>query len=71
MSWRPETFNQAGMSGFKPYGTPPLFDFDEFKDTFDSWEGRWKVVLALSTIDSALPEPERSKCKAQTFISCL
>ena len=57
------------MSGFKPYGTPPPFNFDEFKDTFDIWKRKWNIFLALSTVDSALPEAERPKHKAQTLLS--
>ena len=52
------------MSGFKPYDT------NEFNYTFDTWERKWNISLSLSTIDSALPEAEGPKYKAQTLLSC-
>ena len=56
---------------FKPYGTPPPFDLDNYKDTFELWHKRWKLFLALSTIDTALEEDERAVYKAQTLLTSL
>ena len=61
----------APAIGFKPYGSPPQFDFDEFKDTFELWHRKWNIFLALSTIDSVLPEADRPLYKANTLLSCL
>ena len=38
----------------RPYWTPPPFDLDEYKDSFEIWEHRWNLFLAISTIDTAL-----------------
>jgi hypothetical protein len=32
---------------FKPYGSPPRFDLDEYKDSFELWHQQWKIFLAL------------------------
>jgi hypothetical protein len=45
---------------FKPYGSPPRFNLDEFKDTFELWHCQWKIFLALSTIDTVLEKDEHS-----------
>jgi hypothetical protein len=42
------------MAAFKPYGKPPPFDLDEYKDSFELWHKKWTIFLSLSTIDSAL-----------------
>ena len=57
--------------GFKPYGKPPAFDFDDYKDTFEVWKTKWDIFLTLSTINTSLPVAERPKYKAQTLLSCL
>jgi hypothetical protein len=30
---------------FKPYGSPPTFDLDEFKDSFELWHAKWKIFF--------------------------
>jgi len=59
------------MAVFKPYGKPPPFDLDEYKDSFELWEKQWEVFLALSTIDSALAEAQRPAYKRNIILSCL
>ncbi len=56
---------------FKPYGSPPRFDLDEFKDSFELWHAQWKIFLALSTIDTMLAEDERPGYKTKMLLSCL
>jgi hypothetical protein len=41
---------------FKPYGSPPRFDLDEYNDSFELWHQQWKIFLVLSTIDSVLED---------------
>ena len=55
---------------FKPFGSPPPFDFDEYKDSFEVWFKLWEIFLALSTIDTALPEAQRLAYKTNTLLSC-
>ena len=56
---------------FKPYGAPPPLDLDEYKDSFELWHKQWEVFLSLSTIETALPEPERPAYKRNILLSCL
>ena len=56
---------------FRPYGTPPAFDLDEYKDSFEIWEAQWDIFLELSTINTGLPENERPRYKANILKSCL
>jgi hypothetical protein len=56
---------------FKPYGSPPRFDLDEYKDSFELWHQQWKIFLALSTIDSVLEDGERPAYKTNILLSCL
>lgn len=56
---------------FKPYGKPPPFDLEEYKDFFDLWHKKWTIFLSMSTIDSALDAGERAVYKAHTLLSCL
>ena len=56
---------------FKPYGTPPPLDVEEFKDSFEIWHQQWKIFLSLSTINTALPQPERPQYIANILLSCL
>lgn len=56
---------------FKPYGKPPPFDLDEFKDTFELWEAQWQIFLDLSTIDTALDQADRPKYKANLLKSSM
>ena len=56
---------------FKSYGTPPHFDLDEYKDSFELWHKKWTIFLSLSTIDSALDAAHRDLYKAHTLLSCL
>ena len=56
---------------FKPYGSPPRFDLDEYKDSFELWHQQWKIFLALSTIDTVLDEDDRPAYKTNILLSCL
>jgi hypothetical protein len=56
---------------FKPYGSPPRFDLDEYKDSFELWHQQWNIFLALSTIDSVLEDDERPAYKTNNLLSCL
>ncbi|KZS02453.1 Uncharacterized protein APZ42_000502, partial [Daphnia magna] len=58
-------------TAFKPYGKPPPFDLDEYKDSFELWHKKWKIFLSLSTIDSELDAGDRGLYKAHTLLSCL
>ena len=56
---------------FKPYGSPPRFDLDEYKDSFELWHQQWKIFLALSTIDTVLEKDDRPAYKTNILLSCL
>jgi hypothetical protein len=56
---------------FKPYGSPPPFDLEAERDSFGVWEERWKIFLALSTIDEVLDAAARSAYKTNQLKSCL
>jgi hypothetical protein len=56
---------------FKPYGSPPRFDLDEFKVTFELLHCQWKIFLALSTIDTVLEKDDRPEYKTNILLSCL
>ena len=56
---------------FKPYGSPPRFDLDEYKDSFELWHQQWKIFHALSTIDTVLDEDNRLAYKRNILLSCL
>ncbi len=56
---------------FRPYGSPPAFDLDEYKDSFEIWEAQWEIFLELSTINTVLLEADRPKYKANILKSCL
>ena len=56
---------------FIPYGTPPPFDFDEYKDSFELWQRQWSIFMALSTINTSLPQADRSLYTANILLSCL
>lgn len=56
---------------FKPYGVPPPSDFEDYKDSFELWQRQWTIFLALSTIDTALPQANRRAYKANILLSCL
>jgi hypothetical protein len=68
-----ERDNRENMTnrGFKPYGTPPPLDLDEYKDSFELWEKQWEIFLVLSTIDTVLDTPARPKYKLNTLLSCI
>ena len=55
----------------KPYGTPPSFDFGEYKDSFELWLRQWSIFMALSTINTSLPQADRSLYTANILLSCL
>ena len=59
------------MAAFKPYGKPPPFDLEEYKDSFELWEKQWEVFLALWTIDSTLAAADRPAYKRNILLSCL
>ena len=56
---------------FKPYGSPPPFDLEAERDSFAVWEERWKIFLALSTIDEVLDAAARPAYKTNQLKSCL
>lgn len=56
---------------FKPNGTAPPFDLEEYKDTFPVWKMKWDVYLRLSNIDEDLEQARRAQYKADVLISCL
>jgi hypothetical protein len=56
---------------FKSHGSPPPFDLEAERDSFDVWEERWKIFLALSTIDEVLDAAARSAYKTNQLKSCL
>jgi hypothetical protein len=56
---------------FKPYGSPPPFDLEAERDFFAVWEERWKIFLALSTIDEVLDAAARPAYKTNQLKSCL
>jgi len=56
---------------FKPYGKPPSFDLDEFKESFEIWETQWQIFINLSTVDTELDPAERPKYKANLLKSCM
>ena len=56
---------------FKPYGSPPTFDLEAERDSFAVWEERWKIFLALSTIDEVLDVAARPAYKTNQLKSCL
>jgi hypothetical protein len=56
---------------FKPYGSPPPFDLEAERDSFAVWEERWKIFLALSTIDEVLDPAARPAYKTNQLKSCL
>jgi hypothetical protein len=55
----------------KPNGSPPLFDFDEYKDSFELWQRQRIIFLPLSSIDTALPKVDCVSYKANFLLSCL
>ena len=55
---------------FKPFGTPPAFDIEEYRDSFDIWQKKWEIFITLSTINTALPQADRKLYKAHTLLSC-
>jgi hypothetical protein len=55
---------------FKPYGSPPPFDLEAEKDSFDTWVRRWEIFLALSTIDEVLDAGLRPAYKTNLLLSC-
>lgn len=56
---------------FKPYGSPPAFDLDEYKDTLELREKQWEVFLALPMIDTVLPQNKHASYKRNILLSCL
>lgn len=47
-------YASMGNQAFKPYGKPPPFDFEEYKDSFELWNKKWEIFLNLPIIDTAL-----------------
>ena len=57
-------------NGLRLYGTPPLFDLDEFKDRFDVWERQWeRFVQQFGVLEPA--EGRRARMLSCFLISCL
>jgi len=56
---------------FRPYGNPPAFDLEEYKDAFEAWEAQWKVFLRLSNIDTGVEASARPSYKANIIKSSL
>ena len=56
---------------FKPNGTAPPFDLEEYRDTFSVWKMNWDVFIRLSNIDEVLEQARRAQYKADVLISCL
>ena len=56
---------------FRPYGTPPPLDLDEYKDSFELWESQWETFIFLSNIDTGLESSLRLQYKANILKSCL
>ena len=56
---------------FRPYGNPPAFDLEEYKDAFEAWEAQWKLFLRLSNIDIGVEVSARPSYKANIIKSCL
>lgn len=56
---------------FRPYGTPPPFDLDEYKDSFEIWKKKWEIYLMLSTIDVCVEMQEREKYTAAILLSSM
>ena len=56
---------------FKPYGVPPPLDIEELKGSFEIWHQQWNIFLALSTINTALPQHNRPEYIANILLSCL
>ena len=56
---------------FKPNGTAPPFDLEEYRDTFSVWKMKWDVFIRLSNIDEVLEQARRAQYKADVLISCL
>ena len=56
---------------FKPNGTAPPFDLEEYRDTFSVWKMKWNVFIRLSNIDEVLEQTRRAQYKADVLISCL
>ena len=55
---------------FKPYGTPPPLDLDEYKDAFDLWFHQWETFLRLSTINTAVPVGDPALYKKDMLFTC-
>jgi hypothetical protein len=62
---------KAPGKSFKPYGSPPMFDLDDSKDSFELWHAQWNIFLALTTIDTALDEDDCPGYKISMLVSCL
>jgi hypothetical protein len=71
IGWLWGNYHNMANPAFKPYGKPPPFDLDEYKDSFELWHKKWTIFLSLSTIDSALDAGQRAVYKAHTLLSCL
>ena len=61
----------ANARPFRPYGTPPPFDMDDYKDSFEIWHAQWDIFLELSTINTALDPADQPRYKANILKSCM
>lgn len=56
----PPPSNMA-QAQFKPYGTAPEFDLDEYKDSFEIWKEQWEIYLSLSTINTCITDDDQRR----------
>ena len=72
-AWVTENFQLANRMtmAFRPYGSPPPFDLDEYKDSFESWEIQWNLFIQLSNIDICIETTAQAKYKAAILKTCL
>ncbi len=68
--WDP-TMAAVNARPFRPYGTAPPFDMDDYKDSFEIWEAQWDIFLELSTINTALDAADQPRYKANVLKSCM
>ncbi|XP_045031521.1 uncharacterized protein LOC116920640, partial [Daphnia magna] len=61
----------ANTRPFRPYGTAPPFDMDDYKDSFEIWHAQWDIFLELSTINTALDAADQPRYKANVLKSCM
>jgi hypothetical protein len=65
------TMTAANARPFRPYGTPPPFDMDDYKDPFEIWHAQWEIFLELSTITTALDPDDQPRYKTNFLKFCM